>query len=262
MFILKTPREKNMIENLEALGLTKTEARIYIALIDFGSLQAGMISRKTGIHRRSVYDALERLIEKGLVSLMKENEKRYYHAESPERLKDIVEIQRGIVDSVLPELAAKFGEAKSKQETKFYRGVEGVKSIFDDQIEIGKPVYIIGASYDATKILKYFMAHYTSRRVKKHVKLSLIYAGGKRQFRVPYASIAYLPESYASPVSTNIYGDKVAILIWGEDPVAILIKNKSVAETYKKYFDLLWRIAKKEKHSSLKESPLPKTFEI
>jgi HTH-type transcriptional regulator, sugar sensing transcriptional regulator len=248
-----------MYEKLIQLGLTSTEAKIYVALIEYGRLQAGIISRKTGIHRRSVYDSLERLIEKGLVSWIKENDKRYYYAESPDKLLDIVDIQKKVVNGILPELHIKFEEKKEKQETKFYKGVEGIKSIFEDQIDTGKPVYIIGASYDASKILKYYMPHYTSTRVKKKLKLYLIYAGGQREFAIPYGETAYLPESYASPVSTNIYGDKVAIVVWSEEPVAILIKNKTVADTYKKYFDVLWKMAKKKKE---KHSKIQKTFEV
>lgn len=195
---------------------------------------------------------LERLIEKGLVSWIKENEKRYYFAEDPQRISELLTIQRNVIDEILPILIAKFNEHKEKQETKFYRGIEGLKTIFEDQIKEGKPVYIIGASYNAGEILKYYMPHYTSKRVKKKLRLYLIYSGGKRQFSVPYGEARYLPESYASPVSTNIYADKVVIIIWGYEPVAILIKNKSIADTYKKYFDLLWKIAKKGKESKAK----------
>lgn len=236
-----------MFDKLSAAGLTKTEGKIYATLVDLGKAQAGMLSRKTGIHRRSVYDALERLIEKGLVSFIKENEKRYYLAENPLRLAELVDNQKKAIDEVLPLLAAKFAEKKEKQETKFYRGIEGVKDIFEDQISEGKPVFIIGASYDASNILKYYLPHYTSKRIKKKLKLHLIYCGGKRDFAVPYGETAYLPESYASPVSTNIYSDKVAIIVWGYEPVALLIKNKSISDTYMKYFQLLWKIAKKKK---------------
>ncbi len=243
-----------MYEKLIALGLTSSEAKIYVSLIENGRLQAGMISRKTGIHRRSVYDSLERLIEKGLVSWIKENDKRYYYAENPEKLSDIVNMKKQLVDSMLPTLNIKFNEKKEKQETKFYKGLDGIKSILEDQINTEKPVYIIGASYDASKILKYYMPHYTSTRVKKKLKLYLIYAGGKREFAIPYGETAYLPESYASPVSTNIYGDKVAIVVWSIEPVAILIKNKNVADTYKNYFDILWKIAKKKKEKPVKRN--------
>ncbi|MFH1401029.1 MAG: hypothetical protein ABIH41_05925, partial [Nanoarchaeota archaeon] len=139
---------------------------------------------------------------------------------------------------------AKFNEAKEKQETKFYRGVEGIKAILEDQIRESKPVYIIGAARNASAILKYYLPHYTSKRVKRKLKLHLIYAGGTRTFAVPYGETRYLPESYASPVSTNIYSDKVAIIVWSHEPVAILIKNPAIAKAYKSYFDLLWKQGK------------------
>ena len=55
-----------MLDQLHHIGLTGTEAKIYLVLLDLGKAQAGVLSRKTGIHRRSIYDALDRLIEKGL----------------------------------------------------------------------------------------------------------------------------------------------------------------------------------------------------
>jgi len=241
-----------MFEKLLSAGLTRTEAKLYVTLVDLGKAQAGMLSRKTGIHRRSVYDALERLIEKGLVSWIKENDKRFYTAESPEKLSDIIDLQKKELDGAIPELLLKFNEQKKKQETRFYRGVEGVRAIFEDQLSESKPVYIIGASYNASSILKYYMNHYTSRRIKKKLKLYLLYCGGRRDFSVPFGKTGYLPESYASPVSTNIYADKVAIIVWGDEPVAILIKNKHVAETYKNYFDILWKLAKKKKEGPAK----------
>ena len=60
-----------MNDAFEQLGLTKSESKIYLTLLDYGSMLAGKVAEKAGIHRRNVYDALHRLIEKGLVS--------YYH---------------------------------------------------------------------------------------------------------------------------------------------------------------------------------------
>jgi sugar-specific transcriptional regulator TrmB len=241
-----------MFEKLQVLGLTKTEAKIYLALVEIGKAQAGILSRKTGIHRRSVYDALERLIEKGLVSFIKENDKRFYLAEDPKRLDELAQLQKNAIDEVLPTLSVKFNELKGKQETKFYKGIEGIKTIFEDQINEGKPVYIIGASRNASDTLRYYLPHYTSKRIKSKLKLFLIYAGRSRDFAVPYGETRYLPESYDSPVSTNIYGDKVGIIVWSEEPVAIVIKNKAVAQTYMNYFNLLWKIAQVKKEGPAK----------
>ncbi len=233
-----------MYEQLESIGLTKTESKLYLALLDLGKSQAGVLSRKTGIHRRSVYDALERLIQKGLVSYIRENEQRYYLASDPSKIQELIENMHSEVQKLLPALKAKYGEVKQKQETSFYRGIEGIKTILEDQIKEGKEVYIIGASKNAKELLKYYLPHYTSKRIKQKVKLYCIYAGEKHKNPIPFAQTKYLPEEFASPVSTNIYGDKIAIILWTFEPVAILIKQKEVAETYKKYFDILWKIAK------------------
>jgi sugar-specific transcriptional regulator TrmB len=234
-----------MFEKLVPLGLTATESKIYVTLIELGRAQAGIISRKTGIHRRSVYDALERLIEKGLVSYMKENDKRFYIPADPQRLDELQHQTQDALSTILPSLKAKYAEAKQKQETVFYRGVEGIKAILDDQLNVGEEVFIMGASKNAPDILKYYLPHYTNKRVSKKVKLHLIYAGKRTTSEpIPLSEVKYLPDEFASPVSTNIYGDKVAIIIWSFEPVAILIKNKEIATTYRAYFDILWKLGK------------------
>jgi sugar-specific transcriptional regulator TrmB len=233
-----------MHEKLLHIGLTKTEAKIYLILLDITKSQAGVLSRKTGIHRRSIYDALDRLIKKGLVSYIMENDKRFYMAVDPKRVQEIIDAQKAEVDDIMPLLLSKFQEHKGKQETLFYRGKEGVKTIFEDQIRDGHDVYIIGASHHAKELLKYYIPHYTNKRVKKKVKLHALYAGKKHKFEVPLSSVRYLPDSFASLVSTNIWGDKAAIILWlPHDPVAILINQPDIAKTFKKYFDTLWSIA-------------------
>ncbi len=234
-----------MFEKLEHIGLTKTESKIYLMLLDVTKAQAGVLSRKTGIHRRSIYDALDRLIEKGLVSYIMENDKRYYMAEDPKRVQDLIDEQTEQVYSVMPLLQAKFAEHKGKQETLFYRGKEGIKTIFEDQIRDKKTVYIIGASRSAADIMKYYLPHYTNKRIKQKLQLHMLYSGRKQELPVPLTKIKYLPKSFETLVSTNIYGDKVAIILWlAHDPVAILIKQPDVAKTFKNYFDMLWKIAK------------------
>ncbi len=233
-----------MFEELTHIGLTKTEAKIYAMLIELGRTQAGILSRKTGIHRRSIYDALDRLIEKGLVSYIMENDKRFYIPTDPKRVEDLITEQKNAVDSILPILHAKFSEQKSKQETVFYRGLEGLKTIFEDQISEGKEVYIIGASHEANELLKFYIPHYTNKRIKKKIKLHAIYAGKKHTTPVSLASVRYLPEQFGSFMSTNIYGDKVAIILWLHEPVAILMKQTEIAQGFKNYFDTLWMIAK------------------
>ena len=58
-------------------------------------------------------------------------------------------------------------------------------------------------------------------------------------------NVRYFDLKTKSPVSTNIYGDKIAIIIWSKNPEAVVIKNKLAAKAYKEYFEELWKSAKK-----------------
>lgn len=41
-----------------------------------------------------------------------------------------------------------------------------------------------------------------------------------------------------------IFGDKIMFGLWHKEPSATLINNKEVAESYRNYFEMLWKIAK------------------
>jgi sugar-specific transcriptional regulator TrmB len=234
---------------LEDIGLTKTEAKVYLTIIDLGSALAGTISQKSGIHRRSVYDAIERLIEKGLVSFISRNNRKWFESVEPQRLLQIADEKMQNLKKIVPELDARFGAAKEKQEAVFFKGRVALKSVFDDQIREKKTIYVMGASAEAPEILKYYFTHYDKKRKTNRIPIKMIFPESARKSEIvkniPLSEIKYLPEKYIAPVGTNIYGDKVAIVTWVEDALAILIKNKVISDAYRKHFNLMWEMAKK-----------------
>lgn len=50
-----------------------------------------------------------------------------------------------------------------------------------------------------------------------------------------------------SEATTTIFKDKVAIHILTQKPMIIVIKNKQIADTYRDHFEILWKVAKKNK---------------
>lgn len=233
------------LEILKQAGLTRNEAKIYKTLLESGPSLAGQISRKSGIHRRTVYDATEMLIKKGLVGYILKNNKKTFEAASPKVFLDILKEKENNITTLLPDLLLEYERTKEKQETNFYKGKEGLKTVFEDQIETKKEIFVLGASPLAYDILKYYFNWFDKERKEKNIKTKIIF--NKRQnLKLPLAEIRYLPEKYSSPLAINIYGDKVAIILWSkENPFAIVIKNKEISEGYKKYFDLMWKIAKR-----------------
>jgi len=228
------------------LGLTQVESKVYITLLDLGPSLAGQISRKSGIHRRMVYDATERLIQKGLIGYIIQNNRRLFSAVDPARLQELIKEKENELGKILPELKGKYNFTKEKQETLFFKGKAGVKTAFEDQIAEGKEILIFGASPLAQEILKFYFIWFDKRRAEKKIPVKIIFdesARGKTG-KIPLAQVRYL--DFASPTATNVYGDKVMIVLWSKDsPISILIKQKEIADSYRQFFELMWKTAKK-----------------
>ena len=222
--------------------LTNNESKVYLALIDLGPSLAGQISRKTGLHRRTVYDITEMLIKKGLIGYILKNNRRLFQASDPDRLMEIINEKQNTLLPIVEELSLKYKKTKEKEETNFYTGKEGLKNIFEDQLNY-KEIMILGASPKAQEVLQFYFNFYDKKRKTKKIKMRII-AQDRKIKRIPLAEIKYLPAKYQNPVSVNIYGDKTAIILWAKQPLAILIKNSEISKGYKNYFELMWKIAK------------------
>ncbi|MEX0672441.1 MAG: helix-turn-helix domain-containing protein, partial [Candidatus Paceibacterota bacterium] len=78
-------------KNLQNLGMSEKEAKVYLALLQVDSASATELSRTTDIKRPTVYVIIESLAEKGLVSETTVGKRTQFQAESPERLETYVE---------------------------------------------------------------------------------------------------------------------------------------------------------------------------
>lgn len=238
----------SITEQLRKAGLTENESKAYIALLEIGPSQAGIISRKTGLHRRVVYDTAEMLIKKGLIGYIKKNNKRLFQASNPNRLLEIIQEKENSVAEIMPRMLEFYQQTKEKEETNFYKGKEGLKTVFEDQISEKKEILILGASPLAYEIMEIYFHWFDKRRVENKIRAKIIFnqAEKSKKKKIPFSEIKYLPEKYSAPFAVNIYGDKIAIIMWSrENPFAVVIKNKEIAEGYRKHFELMWGFAKK-----------------
>jgi len=232
---------------LEQAGITALEAKIYLCLLEKGSIRAGEISRHAGIHRRSVYDAIERLIQKGLVSYIKINNRRYYEAADPQRLIELLRQKEDNIKQIMPELQLLRKFSEDKKEVLFFRGKQAIKTVFDDQIKTGKEILIFGDAVNVNEIVKYYFPRFDKQRVEKNIKVRMLFdqTARKQKYlkKIPLAEVRFVKKGNKAPVSTNIYADKVSVIIWEQNPKAILIKEASLAKSFKSYFEFIWGFA-------------------
>jgi len=235
-----------MKEQLREAGLTENEAKMYLALLELGPSNAGLISRKAGMHRRVVYDTAYMLIKKGLVGYILRNNVRLFQAVNPERLKEIIDERGKRIEEILPNMLALYGKTKEKEETNFYKGKNGLKTVFEDQLSENSEILILGANHLAYDMLQFYFHWFDKKRLEKKLKARIIFTKKEGVPKIPYTEIRFLPEKYSSPLAVNIYGEKVALILWSKtNPFAVVIKNKEMSDGYKKYFELLWKLAKK-----------------
>lgn len=240
---------------LEELGLTKNEIKVYLALLEVGSTPAGPLIKKMGMHRAAVYDIIDLLTDKGLVSYVIKANRKYFEAQDPNRLLEYLESKKQDLISkeeklkkFLPELQLKRKLSKEKQEGTLYKSKKGLKSIFEDVLKEKQPWFVFGATGKFKELFHAYFIHFHKRRTKLKIPLKIIFneevRKQKRKEELKSCQIKYLPKSYISPSTTYIYGDKIAIINWSADPMAFLMRSKQVANSYRSFFNILWKVAK------------------
>ena len=234
------------IKVLEEMGLSNTEAKVYLALLGLGSATANKIAEKSGIHRRTVYDVIEILIEKGLVSFVIEANKKYYQAENPSRFLEILDEKKKDFQNALPELLEKISSSKRLQEVGVFRGKKGMINVFELMLKEKAVIYSFGSGGKFRQAVgDIYYEKWINKLKEKKSQLKIIASRALQERFNKNIEMKYIPEEYVLPSSTTIWKDNIAIQIYSEQPKLIQIKRKEVAESYIKYFELLWKIAKK-----------------
>lgn len=231
------------IEFLENIGLTKSEIKVYLSLLELNSASASEIAEKSGLYRKNVYDALNKLIKKGLVSSTKVETKHIFSATNPQRLLEFVELRKKEIQSILPELKTIYKSPLVIEEVSVFKGKEGLKTIFEDILKAKLNYDKFGSGDKFKEFLPYYHPQYQKRKTENGIKCRAIYSENERNedsVKEFIGEVRFLPKEFIHPSTTIVYGNKVAILIWKENPLGILISSKEVSESYRYYFELLW----------------------
>lgn len=244
---------------LKEIGLTGNETKVYLALLKLGVSASGLIIKKTGIHTSKVYDSLERLAEKGLVTHILEANVKKFKAVDPKRLidfleekKDKISLQEKEIKDILPSLLSLQGSDEDDTQAEIFRGWKGMETAYKmlrDNLKKGETNYVFGASKgeDIEQVKNFFTKH-IRLLAEKGIKQQIIYnesARGNIAENLKYPKlfqVKHLPN--LTPAEINIWSDRVMVVLLTKKPTLILIHNKKVAESFKQYFELMWKIAK------------------
>jgi len=238
------------------LGLAKNEAKIYEALLHAGETTVADITRKTKIHRRNVYDSLNRLIEKGLTFEIIEKKENHYKAVHPNKLSEILEEKQNKLLNVMPALEELYKSTPRKEEVFIYRGIEGWKNNMRDILRIGKDCYVVGGKGAwRDPRLSGFFEQVDKEAKKLGIKFPILYDHEvKKEKRdiMTYLGSTYrfLPPKYSTTAVVEIFGDRVAVIPGGrkkidEGSAITVVVNQGFADAFRTWFELMWSVSKK-----------------
>jgi sugar-specific transcriptional regulator TrmB len=228
---------------------------IYLFLLKAGDTTTGRMISETGIANSRVYESLKSLIEKGLVSYNVQKNGKHFQAVSPTKLLDIEEERRNKINEIIPNLEELQNQSALETTTAVYEGYQGFRTAFEKIINdcpIGETIYILGFSEPAKKSesLRLFLSSMNLKSNSKKHKLKIILDNsvkdslGKDREKEKNTEVKYMPKGYISPAAIDIFQNYVYIFLWEEKPFVFMIKNKMIAESFKQYFNFLWKIAK------------------
>ncbi|MFH1895028.1 MAG: helix-turn-helix domain-containing protein [archaeon] len=243
-----------MEEELREFGLTENEIKIYLALLKLGTSSPAEIVQKTGFSRSYVYDALGRLMEKEIVSSVLKDEKKNFTATEPKRLEEMALERVAKIQNILPALEKIQKGSEEEIKVEVFKGKFIYKTLFRDilsSLKKGGEILIFG--FDDTFLAKTdpFFKLYLDQYYAKAKKLKIIekLIARKESFLLNYPKTTktrFLPEEFVGNVAFEVYSNKVGLFLWGLPNYFILIENKTVADSYRKQFSILWDKAKEK----------------
>lgn len=247
-----------MLKILKQIGLKEKEIKVYLIVLEKGSLSAQTIAGETGIKRTTVYLVLEKLKKIGLIGEVIDKNKKAFFAEKPEKLLKIIQAKKKEMEKeeervkeLLPQLEKilKNKHVSPLEEIRRYQGKEGIWNIIENYLKSRQDLYIFfpGKTYEHLGLSRILSDVTKKRRQIGKNKAYIItdyHAQNKKFFReedMDFREIRFLPEISRFDSGILIYDRKIALVSLQEPYSSVLIKNEEIYLLVKFMFDIIWQ---------------------
>ncbi|MFA6073436.1 MAG: helix-turn-helix domain-containing protein [Candidatus Woesearchaeota archaeon] len=233
-------------ESLQEIGLNRRESICYVALLEIGSSKVGNIVKKTEIPSSKIYEILDKLMRRGLVSYVIKNNVKWYQAVSPNSLISYFEEKKKKLEQILPELLLKQKFSKH-QNVELYEGQKAIFTLFTNIIADAKSkeLYLVFSMNEENKSpqTNLFFKNLAVRRKEKKLDVRLL-KNIKHYTKEKHTKVKLRYTTFNLPQGTTIFRNYVILLSWTESPVAIKIESEIIANQQREFFLDLWKQAK------------------
>lgn len=238
---------------LEQAGLNGTQGKAYIALISSGSLTPPSLATKIGIARTNAYEVLKQLEELELVSKTGSGTKISYRPANPVALERLMERRRAEVmeheerlRSLMPQLMTYFYTYSEQPGVRFFQGKDGIIEIYEDMLRTRETIYLLRSSADDQFLEMAFFDRFRKQRAKlgiETIAMTPDLPSVNHNAEVDALNLFHRtwinPQAYSAPVEWDIYGNKIAIISFGQEAIGMIIESPQIAQAMKQMFTLM-----------------------
>lgn len=245
-------------EILRKIGLTEGEIRVYEALAYLGRSSTGPIMDKSSISSSKVYLILERLIQRGLVSFLLENNVKKFQIANPQSIIDYLDKKQTELEIVKEDSKLFIEEMKKiigkheEESAQIYKGFAGMRVAFDNllaELNPGEEFLFFAQQKEELepKQVVTFFKNLHLKRLEKGIfsrgladsTLKDLFEGSfkqkNRKMRYTHLSL---------PLAISIGKNRIIMNIWGDNPICFEVTSKRIAERYQEFFEKVWKQAK------------------
>lgn len=239
------------IELLKQIGLTNSQAKTYLALVDAGSLTPPQLARVIGEGRTTAYMALAKLEELGLAIPSGDAKTKTYEPASPSVLSNVIDKKRQELDSVdetfrnsLSEMLSTYFAKRAKPGVKFYQGMDGLREIYKDHLETGEYVKVLRTPADEEfgQVLYDYMDERAARDIKSEILgpaiPGVVQFSNENNERLKRVNHWCPIDAYNAPVEISIYGNKVSMISFGEEAIGVIIESPQIAQSLSQLYEM------------------------
>lgn len=235
--------------DLKNTGLNPKEAATYLAVLELGEASMGQLVKKSKLKRTTLYDMVESLKEKGLISTAKRNKKILYVAENPSRLVEQMEERKQALEKIVPELLAITNNITNKPKVRYFEGIEGIKEVYRDILRYPDQKMYAWLSesmitgFDTTFVTD----HYIPKRLEKKIWAEVIASDTSVGRDFKSKDLATLRKTklldgskFPLSIEISMYGkDRIGFMSM-DDKLGLIVESKPIADTLKSIFKAQW----------------------
>lgn len=242
----------NIKQVLSELGINKTKADVYLAVLELGRAKVRVIADKVGTPRTTANEVLEQLAKRGLILKILHGRTLIFEAEPPTKLKLLLKEQEHVLDEAMPELKLLFNSAGIRPRIRFYEGIEGVKEVFKDTLSVKNKILkgILSMEDLYQTPGKKYMAEYVAKRISSDIKLQVIRSEIKDveetwpSSEAENRELRYAPKNMIFPMTLYLYDNKIGIIGTKKENFGIIIESDDLYQTLNNFFEITWEVGR------------------